>query len=281
MDFAEFCRVHGLIVDHVQSGRWIRVATVDHPRTKNGAYKWLGDVGFVQNHATMVEVATWRDKSPDLVKTQAIAREVKALEAKVANGWRKASQKASELIRMCVQSEHPYLTIKGFPKERGLVSGDGSLVIPMRDWRSGELAGAQVIRWIPEELKYEKKMLFGMRAKGAIFRMGPPRSRRTWLVEGYATALSVQAAIAVCRLSDAVVVCFSAGNLKHMASCLTGDVRIFADNDASGTGERIARETGLPWVMSDVVGHDANDMHKAEGIWAVAQRMTEAVPVAA
>lgn len=281
MQFADFCRAHGLIVDHIEAGRWVRVPTVDHPRKRNGAYKWLGGVGFVQNHATMVEVAAWRDEASEPAKLASVAQEVKAFERKVEQGWARAAQTAAALIKSCVQREHEYLTLKGFPLVRGLVSAEGALVVPMRDWQSGALVGAQVIRWIHDERSYEKKMLFGMRAKGAVFRIGPPRARRTWLVEGYATGLSVDAAIAVRRLSEAVLVCFSAGNLKYMASKLKGDVRVFADNDASGTGERIARETGLPWCMADQVGQDANDMHKADGVWAVAQRMTEAAEVPA
>ena len=57
MMFDAFCRAHGLLVDGIEAGRWVRVPTEDHPRTRNGAYKYLGDVGFVQNHATMTEVA--------------------------------------------------------------------------------------------------------------------------------------------------------------------------------------------------------------------------------
>ena len=64
MNFQEFAAAHGLIVKHVEFGRWVRVATTDKARHKNGSYKHMGDVAFVQNHATMperIEVVTSHD----------------------------------------------------------------------------------------------------------------------------------------------------------------------------------------------------------------------------
>jgi putative DNA primase/helicase len=43
-------------------GVWKRYKTEDHPKSKNGAVKFLGTHGFVQNHATMQEVSTWRNE---------------------------------------------------------------------------------------------------------------------------------------------------------------------------------------------------------------------------
>jgi putative DNA primase/helicase len=48
---------------------------------------------------------------------------------------------------------------------------------------------------------------------------------------------------------------------------------VFADNDASQAGERAAIATGKPYVMSDVVGEDANDLHKRAGLFKVAQML--------
>lgn len=279
MTFADFCRMHGLLVDGVEAGRWVRVPTEDHPRKKNGAYKWLGDVGWVQNHATMVEPAMWRDEATGQHKTAsnaAIMREVKAQEERTARAWQKAAQMAHELVASAVSETHEYLELKGFHGARGLVNRDGSLIVPMRDWKTNDLRGVQVIRWLSDERRYEKKMLFGMRAKGAVFRIGSPRAARTWLVEGFATGLSVEAALATRRLSDAVLVCFSAGNIAYMAQHIKGAGFVFADNDESRTGEVVARKSGLAWCMSDVVGWDANDLHKANGVWAVASCMAGA-----
>src|SRR3546814_7594504 len=78
-----------------------------------------------------------------------------------------------------------------------------------------------------------------------------------WHCEGYATALSIQAALKRLYRRASVVVCFSASNLAHVAKSLGG--RVVADHDESGTGERAARETGLQWCMPPDVGTDAND----------------------
>jgi putative DNA primase/helicase len=71
------------------------------------------------------------------------------------------------------------------------------------------------------------------------------------------------------RLAATVVVTFSAGNLQFVASQLRGRRFVFADNDTSGTGQRVAGATSLPWTMSDVVGEDANDLHQRAGLMAV------------
>ena len=111
----------------------------------------------------------------------------------------------------------------------------------------------------------------------SVFRIGNPKARRTWLVEGYATGLSLHAALTLLRLPDAVLVCFSAGNLKYVAGVTQGQRLVFADNDASGTGERVARETGLPYCMAPVVGWDANDMHVKQGVFALADLVRSTV----
>jgi putative DNA primase/helicase len=277
MRFDEFCRVHGLIVDGIEAGRWVRVPTTDHPRTKNGAYKWLGDVGFVQNHATMVDVSVWRphgEAAP--VDMAAMHAKVAEHERKMREGWERAAHRAEEMRRSAKQQPHGYLQIKGFEDMAGLVLPDESLMVPMRHLTTNKLVGAQVIRWLPDERKYEKKMLPGMRAKGAVFRLGSAQAPRTWLVEGYATGLSVEAAIRMLRLRDAVLICFSAGNLVHVAGQLAGEALVFADHDESGAGERAAQATGLRYCMAGEVGFDANDLHKKEGIFRVASLMLDA-----
>ena len=274
MTFDQFCRALGLIVDRVEVGRWVRVPTVDHPRTRNGAYKFLGDIGWAQNHATQVDVATWRpDESTPNTNREAIAKKAAEFEAKRVQGWERAARRAADLAATATPKPHAYLMNKGFTDTPGLVLQDDVLLIPMNHWKSNRLVGAQLIRWLPEERRFEKKMLPGMRAKGAVFRMGSARAPRTWLVEGFATGLSVEAALRVLRLRDSVTVCFSDGNLVHVASQIATPAIVFSDNDESGAGLRAAERTGLPYCMSPVVGFDANDMHKHEGIFTVASLM--------
>lgn len=280
MRFDEFARLHGLIVDHVIEGRWVRVPTVDHPRTRNGAYKFLGDIAWVQNHAQSTEVSTWRPDAgaPDTDR-EGIAARSREFERRMVGSWKRAANIAGEMVRQAEPGEHNYLHSKGLGHVHGFVLDDGALMVPMRNWETNAVQGAQIIRWLPEERKYEKKMLPGMRAKGAVFRIGSPQARRTWLVEGYATGLSLECAMTTLRLRDAIMVCFSAGNLIHVASVLPGEKLVFADNDESGAGERAAIATGLRYCMACTVGHDANDMHQAEGVFRVASRMLDATQV--
>lgn len=279
MDFISHCRALGIIIDALPpAGAWKRYPTTDHPRSRNGAVKWLGEVGFAQNHATHTDVSVWRpDGDAPHVDREAINRQVAAFEQKMRDGWARAAKRARELVASAKQDEHNYLHLKGFADQRGLVLPDGALLIPMRHWRTNDLVGAQLIRWGEAERRYEKKMIPGMRAKGAVFRLGSRHAARTWLVEGFATGLSVEAAVGLLRLRDAVLVCFSAGNLQHVASLLTGERVVFADNDASKAGERAAQATGLRYCMAPTVGHDANDFHAADGIYRVSSLMVDAI----
>ena len=279
MDFIQFCRAHGLIIDSLPpAGAWKRYPTTDHPRPKHGGATWLGELGWCQNHATQVDVSVWRpDADAPGIDTQRIAEQARAFEQKMRDGWARAARKAHELVASAKQAEHNYLHFKGFGDMLGLVLPDGSLLVPMRHWRTNDLVGAQVIRWLADEHRYEKKMLPGMRAKGAVFRIGSAQAARTWLVEGFATGLSVEAAVRLLSLRDAVLVCFSAGNLMHVAPLLHGERIVFADNDASGAGLRAAQATGLRYCMSGVQGHDANDMHLHGGIYKVASLMVDSM----
>jgi putative DNA primase/helicase len=186
--------------------------------------------------------------------------------------------RAATLIKACGIGTHPYLAEKGFPEARALVMEEGSLVVPMRDCVSDSLVGAQVVRLVDN--KWEKKMLPGMRAKGAALRIGNHRASETWLVEGYATGLSVDAALKLLRLSASVLVCFSAHNLVHVSGLIPGRRFVFADNDVSRAGETAAIATGLPYAMAPrPAGQktmDANDCHQSEGVIAVAKLIMEA-----
>ena len=113
----------------------------------------------------------------------------------------------------------------------------------------------------------------GMKAKAAVFRMGDKAAPETFLCEGYATGLSILAALRSVGLRASVLVCFSAGNLVTVAPAIRGKGFVFADNDRSEAGERAAQQTGLPYCMSDRVGEDANDLHMRAGLMAVCQHL--------
>ena len=89
-DFLSFCRDHGIIIESLpqQYGVWKRYPTVDHPRKRNGAVKWLETHGFVQNHALMSEPALWQpDKTEKPISLAELRR--KQEKARELNGRRR------------------------------------------------------------------------------------------------------------------------------------------------------------------------------------------------
>ena len=71
-------------------------------------------------------------------------------------------------------------------------------------------------------------------------------------------------------------ICFSAGNMKKIASSLDGGL-VVADNDASTTGEKTAKEIGWPYWLSDVVGEDANDYFQRVGLFKFSQSLAKSL----
>lgn len=268
MSFMQFARAYGLILDTVIPFRWVRVPTVAHPRKKNGAYKYMETHGFVQEHSTMTEPALWKpegDQQIDVAKMQRQAKEVaQDIEAK----RKVAAERAEWILSQCSLETHPYLEAKGFKDERANVWSDGNrLVIPMRVGR--QIVGCQLI-----DEAGDKKFLFGQRTSGAAFVIdarGP-----NVLCEGYATALSVRAALTALKRRYTLSVCFSAHNMKAIAKTLPSGF-VVADNDASLTGQRVAQEIGWPYFLPPEVGQDFNDYHRATSLFKVSQALRSAM----
>ena len=276
MTFIEFARTHGLEIDRLRSGdRIFRCPTTAHPRSKNGAYAFDGKRGWVQNWETGEALQWWNDPTArpwtDAEKREWERKRQRDAAERAALA-KKAADEARELIGSATMAPHNYLTAKGLDA-RGLVTPDYVLVVPMRGIDDGQLRGAQTIALVDNQ--WRKKFIFGTRAKGAVLRIGPARATEAYLVEGYATGLSVEAAARRLCLSAAIYVTFSADNLAHVAPLIRGRRYVVADNDASGTGQRVAEATGLPWVMSDRVGEDANDLHQRAGVMALANLMMQ------
>ncbi len=276
MIFQDFAAAHGLIVDHVEFGEWKRVKTVDHPAKKNGAYIHKGSAAYVQNWATMAEPATWfPDADSDVrIDALAIARRSAEVVRALQEGRRKAANLAGWMLRQCSLERHAYLDSKGFPDELGNVWHKPDvgplLCIPMRV--AGQLVGVQTVT-----TDGEKRFLFGQRCDLAEYVID--NKGRDWFVEGYATGLSLRAALHALKVRYRVHVCFSAHNLAKLAAQCPGGI-VVADNDASGTGRADAEKSGLPWLMSPVAGEDANDWHHRLGTFRFSQELRRAMQAA-
>jgi putative DNA primase/helicase len=265
MRFEEFARSHGLILSGIQLDRWMPTPTEDKPRSSNGRYKFLGNVGWVQNWATMDKPATWFEDgktmdSPDIKrKIEDSRRNTQAL-------TERAQRKAGWILHQTELKTHPYLVSKGFPDEQGNVwtkDGKDILVIPMR--RDNRLVGVQLI-----DDEGNKKFLHGQTTKGASFCMnakGIPI-----FCEGYATGISIRECMKANNIKYSIYVCFSASNMKLIARNIGGGI-IVADNDPNHIGESTAKETGKPYWLSDTVGNDFNDEHKINGTFKMSQNL--------
>lgn len=174
-----------------------------------------------------------------------------------------AAEKAADLLKQAEHTWHPYLVAKGFAEERGFVF-DGLFLVPMRDIGTGRINSVQMI-----DAAGGKKFLSGGKAKGSVFMLGT--GSPTFLCEGYATGLSVRAALRSLYSPARVVVCFSAANLKPVSE-RTGDF-VVADNDESNAGRLWAERTGLPYWMPPETGTDANDYHRKHGLRALAEAL--------
>jgi putative DNA primase/helicase len=215
----------------------------------------------------------------------------------VAEGARKARERAhhaaeiaSRIVEASTVGRHAYLAAKGFPDEPVLLIGKDrlsailegarkkvdSLVTP--DGLTGIVIAARLgtaIRSV--QIIWEdgtKKFLAGGAMDGATHRIA--KGRETWLFEGFATGLSLRAALRGIGRTDTLLMCFSASNIAKVASSMRGRAFIAADHDRPleqfgglGTGEHYARQAGLPYIMPPDVGADINDMQQQDGIFAV------------
>lgn len=280
MSFINFAIAHGVDIDPNRlyaSEKIKRCGTVEKPGSGNGAYFWDGQRGWVMDWSGEARVIWYEDPNAkpwtDEEKRSWAAKRASAgtdQEKKYQN----AAFQADITLRSAHYDNHPYLEIKGFKETRGLVLDD-KLLIPMRNVVTNKLQGYQSIYWDEPNRRYEKKMMLGMRAKNAVLYLGTRDLPECWLVEGFATGLSLRHALRSVGLAASVVVCFSASNLIQVADQIPGTRLIFADNDASKTGENAAIKTGLPWTMADTVGWDANDLHMKESLFAVVAKIMD------
>jgi phage/plasmid primase-like uncharacterized protein len=270
MDFVEFAMGEGVIINELVVGGLRRCGTVSHPKGRNGAYRFEGTWGWVQNWEQHLEPVYFRTESRNRLSAhdrRDFQRRQLAERKRLERRQQGAAQHAGELLRSATSRQHDYLFRKGFKEMFGLTLSTGELIVPMREFQSNELVGLQLIRWDEPAREWTKRFLPGTKLKGAVIALGRRRATEMILCEGYATGLSVQCAVRKMALDVCVLVCFSAANMIAVARTLRSGLRYcFADNDASKTGEKAAQEAGLPYCMSPQVGEDANDLHVRAGV---------------
>lgn len=215
----------------------------------------------------MAREAGWRDDgkehrpSPEeIAERRRIAQKKLTEQERETERMRaKAAEKARWILGQCELDRHAYMDSKGFPEAMVNVwrrpDKDPVMVVPV--YYRDALCGVQLI-----SIRGEKMFLKGQRMDMGHLKIGS--GRRVFLVEGYATAVSLKEMLHKASIQYTIYVCFSAGNLAKMAQ-VHREAFIFADNDLSGTGQRVAEESGLPWWMPPKVGQDLNDMHQELG----------------
>lgn len=281
MHFQDFARSHGINIGALQDdGKWHRVPTESHPKKKNGAYRYCGTHGHIQDHAQHIEPILWTPTETELAKIDhaGMARRAQEAANEIRKGQEAAAKRAAWIMHQCEQETHPYLESKGFPKECVNVwidekAGDRKMVVPMRV--DGQIVGAQTISDKPG---FEKRFLFGQRTSGATYiidNKGPK-----WFCEGYATGLSVRAALQSLKTRYTLLICFSAANLLRVTKQYgTGFVVADCDHpspvapELGGMGVKIANETGLPFWQAGRPGFDFNDYSRETGVFRASQEL--------
>jgi putative DNA primase/helicase len=233
---------------------------------------------------------------------QKYARDIADAERKAQARADQAARIAAKIVEASTIGRHAYLAAKGFPDETALVIGRDKLAAIMESAKKkadsliapesyvGLVVPARLgikissVQIISED--GTKKFLAGGAMEGTTHRIS--KGRDTWLCEGFATGLSLRAALKGVGRTDTILCCFSASNLAKVAASLSGRRYIAADHDKPleqfdglGTGEHYARRAGIPYIMPPEVGQDINDMHQRDGIFAVQRLIGELMRKAA
>jgi len=177
-----------------------------------------------------------------------------------------AAKKAGWIMHQTKMEPHAYLDAKGWKDTPGAVwwpnEEQNLLCIPMRV--GDNLVGVQMI-----DREGAKRYLSGQRTSGAEYLISNNgRGAADWYVEGYATGLSLRECLHALRMRYRIHITFSASNLVKVAAMNDGGY-VIADNDESGTGERVAVQTGLPYYLPE--SGDFNDLHRSVGTFQASQ----------
>ena len=235
-------------------GTGVTLGTLFHEAKCNG---WVGNDRHEKPTAAQLQ-ARKRDQAERLTQ-EGMERERLAQAAARKAGW---------ILHQTVQEQHAYLHSKGWAEAKGAVWWAGEdqnlLCIPMRVGEA--LVGVQMI-----DRAGGKRYLSGQRTSGAEYLIANNgRGAEDWFCEGYATGLSLRDCLHALRMRYRIHITFSAGNLVEVAARHAGGY-VIADNDDSGTGERVAIQTGFPYYLPEA--GDFNDQHKKDGTLRASQNL--------
>jgi putative DNA primase/helicase len=270
MNFAQFCAAHGLIIRTISMtapGQTKRCATTCNPGKLNGWYRYdgLGGVCGIWGSLDAQQYRPGADAKP-LTKADfdAIAAKVRRAEAERAQNQSSAAKRAVALLAASDPRSHAYLSRKGFPDLLAPCVADGAMLL-VTMWKDGKVVNLQRINQAGE-----KRFMSGGEVSGTAHVIGSQGV--AILCEGYATCLSVAAAIKASKMRAHAVCCFSADNMVKVAATYN-DARIVADNDnlRTGTGEKAAKIAGFPYFLPPIDGQDFNDLHRALGLFSASQ----------
>lgn len=219
--------------------------------------------GWVDNdkhqRPTMAQIQASRAAAEARATEEGRAREIEQQAAAKKAGW---------ILHQTVYEQHAYLHSKGWADAKGAVwhatETQNLLCIPMRV--GSNLVGVQLI-----DRTGVKKYLKGQRTSEAEYIIANEgHGAQDWFCEGYATGLSLRECLHALRLRYRIHITFSAGNLAKVAAKHAVGL-VVADRDASGTGERVAIQTGFPYYLPEA--GDFNDQHRKDGTLRASQNL--------
>jgi putative DNA primase/helicase len=286
VNFAQFCAANGLIIRGgirpTQGKQTIRAPTRCAPSEQKGWYRYSGTPdldGKLRGvcgiwHGIDNGAQQWVQDECDDIKPlskadfEAIAARAKQAADLERQKHQDAARRAVALLARSEPRSHAYLARKGFPELLAPCVADGAMLL-VTMWKAGRVVNLQRINEAGE-----KRFLAGGECSGTAHVIGSQGV--AVLCEGFATSLSVAAAIKASKMRAHTVCCFSADNLVKVAATYK-DARVVADNDnlKTGTGEKAAKLTAFPYFMPPIDGQDFNDFARSAGLFAASQRIRE------
>lgn len=168
----------------------------------------------------------------------------------------KTDTHALNLWRNTTFKRHPYLDRKAIYTDVP-VDEENNMVIPM--YLGKYLVSLQLI-----DPRGQKRFLPGTKTKNASFTFGSGYPQ--FICEGFANGLLANLLLSHLLKEYSVKVAFSAYNISNVA-VRNRESYILADNDRSGIGEKVARETGLPYWLPEHRPSDLTDLYQDRGLF--------------